>query len=227
MLLPALLSLLLITPAVGNVGIVPITHGTLILKWQGKVIHVDPWGRGNYENQPAADLILVTDIHGDHMDPDQIAKVSKADTIILAPAAVQKTLRQARVLNNGEQTEVLGVKIEAVPMYNLKRGPRAGELYHTRERGNGYVLTLGAQRIYISGDTACIPEMERLTDMDIVFVCTYLPYTMTPREAAGCVNAFEPRVVYPYHYRGSDLDAFKKAVTSTEVEVRILDWYGQ
>ena len=112
-------------------------------------------------------------------------------------------------------------------MYNLKRGPRAGELFHTRGRGNGYVLTLGDQRIYISGDTACTPEMKRLADIDIAFVCMNLPYTMTPREAAGCVNAFKPRVVYPYHYRGSDLNAFKEAVTSAAVEVRILDWYGQ
>ncbi len=227
MVLLVLLTLLLAPPAVKDVGIVPITHGSLILKWQEKVIHVDPWSRGDYEGQPAADLILVTDVHGDHMDPAQIAKVSKADAIIVAPAAVQKTVRKARVLNNGEQTDVFGIKIEAVSMYNLKRGPRAGELFHTRGRGNGYVLTLGDQRIYISGDTACTPEMKRLADIDIAFVCMNLPYTMTPREAAGCVNAFKPRVVYPYHYRGSDLNAFKEAVTSAAVEVRILDWYGQ
>ena len=227
MVLLVLLALLLAPPAVKDVEIVPITHGSLILKWQEKVIHVDPWSRGDYEGQPAADLILVTDVHGDHMDPAQIAKVSKADAIIVAPAAVQKTVRKARVLNNGEQTDVFGIKIEAVSMYNLKRGPRAGELFHTRGRGNGYVLTLGDQRIYISGDTACTPEMKRLADIDIAFVCMNLPYTMTPREAAGCVNAFKPRVVYPYHYRGSDLNAFKEAVTSAAVEVRILDWYGQ
>ena len=225
MYLLALLPLLLTPPTVGDVEIVPITHGSLILKWQGKVIHVDPWSRGNYKGQPAADLILVTDIHGDHMDPAQIAKVSKADAVIVAPAAVQKTVRQARILNNGEQTDVLGVKIEAVPMYNLKRGPRAGELYHTKGRGNGYVLTLGDQRIYISGDTACIPEMRQLADIDIAFVCMNLPYTMTPEEAARCVNAFKPKVVYPYHYQGSDLNAFKEVVTSAGVAVRILDWY--
>ncbi|MDA2927702.1 MBL fold metallo-hydrolase, partial [Acidobacteria bacterium AH-259-G07] len=53
----------------GDVEIVPITHGSVVLKWQGKTIYVDPWGRGNYQGVSQADLILITDIHGDHMDP--------------------------------------------------------------------------------------------------------------------------------------------------------------
>jgi L-ascorbate metabolism protein UlaG (beta-lactamase superfamily) len=220
-----LLPLLLSSPNVGDVEIVPITHGSLILKWQGKAIHVDPWSKGNYEGQPQADVVLVTDIHGDHMDADQIAKVSKSGTVVIAPAAVQKTVQQAQVLNNGEETTVMGVTIQAVPMYNLKRGPEAGKLYHTKGRGNGYVLTFGDQRIYISGDTECIPEMKELKDIDMAFVCMNLPYTMTPEEAAGCVNAFKPKAVSPYHYRDSDLNAFKEAVTAPEVEVQLLDWY--
>lgn len=211
--------------AAGEVEVVPITHGSLLLKWQGKVIHVDPWSRGNYEGQPSADLILITDIHGDHLDPEQIRKVRKEETIIVAPAAVQNTVPEARVLSNGQTLEVLGIRIEAVPMYNLKRGPQPGALYHTKGRGNGYVLTLGSQRVYISGDTECIPEMKQLQNIDIAFVCMNLPYTMTPQEAAECVNAFRPKVVYPYHYRGSDLRAFQEAVTAPGVEVRILEWY--
>ncbi|MDA2938571.1 MBL fold metallo-hydrolase [Acidobacteria bacterium AH-259-A15] len=223
-LLFLLVSSVLLT-AEGDVEIVPITHGSVVLKWQGKTIYVDPWGRGNYQGVSQADLILITDIHGDHMDPAQIAKVRKADTVIVAPAAVQKTVTEATVLNNGRSTAILGIKIEAVPMYNLKRGPGPGQLYHTKGRGNGYVLTLGTQRFYFSGDTECIPEMRQLGKIDVAFVCMNLPYTMTPEEAAECVNAFKPRVVYPYHYRGSDLNAFKKAVNALGVEVRILDWY--
>ncbi len=208
-----------------DVDIVPITHGSVVLKWQGKTIYIDPWSRGNYEGIPPADLILITDIHGDHMDPEQIAKSRKAETVIIAPSSVQETVTEAKVLNNGESTEVLGITIEAVPMYNQRRGPQPGKLYHAKGRGNGYVLTLGKQRLYLSGDTECIPEMKELQTIDVAFICMNLPYTMTPEEAAECVNVFKPRVVYPYHYRGSDPNVFKKSVTYPGIEVRILDWY--
>jgi L-ascorbate metabolism protein UlaG (beta-lactamase superfamily) len=208
-----------------DVRIIPITHASLILTWEGKTIHVDPWSRGEYEGQPKADLILITDSHGDHMDLKQIAEVSKEDTVIIAPLVVQETVTQAEVLKNGESTTMMGIGIEAVPMYNLKRGPDPGRLYHPKGRGNGYIVTLGETRVYISGDTACTPEMKQLKDIDIAFVCMNLPYTMPPEEAAECVNAFKPAVVYPYHSRGSDLEVFKKAVTAPGVDVRVLDWY--
>ena len=214
-----------LTGLAGGVEVVPIHHGSLILKWQGKVVHVDPWSRGDYTGQPAADLILITDIHGDHMDPEQIARVRKEGTIIVAPAAVQKTVSEATVLSNGETIRPLGIQVEGVAMYNLKRGPEAGRLYHTRGRGNGYVLTFGKERVYVSGDTECIPEMKALKDIDLAFVCMNLPYTMTPGEAAECVNSFRPKAVYPYHSRGSDVKVFEREVTAEGVEVRVLDWY--
>ncbi len=149
----------------------------------------------------------------------------KSDTVIIAPAAVQKTVTEARILNNGETTEVLGVQIEAIAMYNFQRGPQPGQLYHTKGRGNGYILSFGSERIYLSGDTECIPEMKQLKDIDVAFICMNLPYTMTPQEAAECVNTFRPKVVYPYHYGDSDLNAFKEAVTAPGTQVKILDWY--
>ncbi len=221
----SLLLALFLLPTEGQVEITPITHGSLVLTWQNKTIYVDPWSQGNYENIPPADLILITDIHADHMDPEQIAKVRKSGTRIIAPAAVQKTLTDAQILNNGETTEVIGIQIEATPMYNLQRGPQPGQLYHTKGRGNGYILSFGNQRVYLSGDTECIPEMKRLRDIDVAFVSMNLPYTMPPEEAAGCVNAFKPKVVYPYHYGDSNLNAFKEAVTDPGIQVRIFNWY--
>ena len=214
-----------LTGLAGGVEVIPIHHGSLILKWEEKVVYVDPWNRGDYTGQPPADLILITDIHGDHMDPEQVSRVRKEGTVIVAPAAVQKTVTEARILSNGETIRPLGIQVEGVAMYNLKRGPKEGQLYHTRGRGNGYILTFGKERVYISGDTECIPEMKGLKDIDLAFVCMNLPYTMPPEEAAECVNSFRPKAVYPYHFRGSDVKAFKRMVTAEGVEVRVLDWY--
>ena len=221
----AFLSAFLFSPSAADVEVVPVIHASLILKWNGLAIHVDPWSQGDYSGKPKADLILVTDVHADHLDLTQIEQVSKSTTTIVAPLAVQEKITDAEVLSNGETLELLGIGIEAVPMYNLERGPQPGRVFHRKGRGNGYVLTFGDQRVYISGDTECIPEMKELEDIDIAFVCMNLPYTMTAGEAAACVNAFKPAVVYPYHHRGTDLEGFKRGVTAHEVEVIVLDWY--
>jgi len=208
-----------------QVEVVPIMHASFILKWDGKAVYVDQWSQGKYEGQPKADLILITDIHQDHLDLAQIAALRKPDTIIVAPPAVQSSIAEAQFLKNGDTTEVLGIRITAVPAYNVQRGPSAGQVFHAKGRGNGYILQMSGKRIYISGDTECIPEMKALENIDIAFICMNLPYTMPPEEAAQCVNEFRPKVVYPYHYRGSDLQAFKKAVTAPGVEVKLVDWY--
>ena len=108
-------------------------------------------------------------------------------------------------------------------MYNLTQ---ARLQYHTKGRGNGYVLTMGGKRIYISGDTEDIPEMRALKNIDVAFICMNLPYTMEVEKAAGAVREFKPRIVYPYHYRGSDLHKFKNLAASQTTEVRLRDWYA-
>ena len=129
------------------------------------------------------------------------------------------------ILKNGETKEIHGVKITAVPMYNLTTERLK---FHDEGRGNGYVVEMGGKRIYLSGDTEDIPEMRSLKNIDIAFVCMNLPYTMTEAQAASAVREFHPKVVYPYHYRGSDLEKFKTLVgTDVGVEVRIRDWYAK
>lgn len=212
---------------VGEVQINPIQHGSLMLEYQGTVIHVDPWGEGNYADLPAADILLITDIHQDHLDVETASRLMTTDTTVISSAAVADEWGGVdQVLANGETTSVGTIHVEAVPMYNLERGPAEGQLYHEKGRGNGYILTLGETRVYISGDTACTPEMRQLEDIDVAFVSMNLPYTMTPGEAAECVAAFAPRIVYPYHYRGSDLEVFSHNLQGTDVEVRIREWYA-
>jgi L-ascorbate metabolism protein UlaG (beta-lactamase superfamily) len=209
----------------GPIKITPVYHATMVLEAGGKVIIVDPAKPAVFTGLPQADLILITDIHADHMDPAMIASVSKAGTEIIAPPAVVKTVTAASPLSNGEKKNWSGWTIEAIPMYNLTRGPEAGKLYHDKGRGNGYVLTYGGTRIYLSGDTENIPEMRALKNIDVAFICMNLPYTMTPEEAADAVKAFHPKVAIPYHYRGSDLSVFKKALEGTGIDVRLLEWY--
>ncbi|MGO9241118.1 MAG: MBL fold metallo-hydrolase [Bryobacteraceae bacterium] len=216
--------------AAGTVKITPIYHASLMIEAGGKVIQVDPFSQGTearYAASPRADLILITDVHGDHMDSHAIAWVRKPGTKIIAPEVVTSSLKTGTIIRNGETQSWDGWTIEAVPMYNFTsgRGPAPGQFYHTKGRGNGYVLTYGGKRFYLSGDTEATPEMKALKNIDVAFVCMNLPYTMTPAEAAAGVRAFAPKIVYPYHYRGSDLKVFEDALKGSGVEVRIRNWY--
>jgi L-ascorbate metabolism protein UlaG (beta-lactamase superfamily) len=209
----------------GPVKITPLYHASTLIEAGGKTIYLDPAKPAKFAGLPKADLILITDIHGDHMDPDSMKAISKADTEVLAAPAVVETVTSAKPIANGETRTWQDWTIEAIPAYNLKRGPAPGKLFHDKGRGNGYVLTYGGKRFYFSGDTEGVAEMRALKNIDVAFVCMNLPYTMPPEEAADAVKAFHPKVVIPYHYRGSDLSVFQKALEGTGIEVRLLDWY--
>ncbi len=211
----------------GEVKIMPLYHASTLIEAGGKTIYLDPAKPAKFSGSPKADLILITDIHPDHMDPAAIAEISKAGTEILAPPAVVATVTTGKPIANGETKIWQGWTIEAIPAHNLKRGPSPGKFFHDKGRGNGYVLTYGGVRFYFSGDTEGIPEMRALKNIDVAFVCMNLPYTMPPEEAADAVKAFHPKIVIPYHYHGSDLAVFKKGLEGTGIEVRLLEWYPQ
>ncbi|MBV8880400.1 MAG: MBL fold metallo-hydrolase [Planctomycetaceae bacterium] len=215
----------------GDLTVIPVQHATFVMKWGGKTIFVDPTGGADaFKDHGAADLILITDIHGDHFDPKTLGAVRAAPTMVVVPAAVAEKMGADKsgvtVLANGEKATFGDVLIDAVPMYNLTPERKNN---HTKGRGNGYVLTMGGKRIYISGDTEDIPEMRSLKNIDAAFVCMNLPYTMDVEHAADAVLAFKPKVVYPYHYRGkemSDVEKFKSLVAKDKsIEVRLLKWY--
>ena len=209
----------------GMVKITPLNHASTLIQAGGKTIYLDPAKPARFFGMPKADLILITDIHGDHMDPDSIKEITKPETVIISSPAVAQTVTAAKPLANGQSSTWQDWTIEAIPAYNLKRGPEPGKFYHDKGRGNGYVLTYGGKRFYFSGDTEGVPEMRALKDIDVAFVCMNLPYTMTPEEAADAVKAFHPKIVIPYHYRGSDLTVFKKALEGTGIEMRSMNYY--
>tara|TARA_B100001964_G_scaffold210650_1_gene245238 strand:+ start:116 stop:844 length:729 start_codon:yes stop_codon:yes gene_type:complete len=211
----------------GNLEVHPVRHGTVVFKWNGKTVFVDPVGGvAPFKSHGTPDLVLVTDIHGDHFNKDTLTEIVKEKTVVITPEAVaalapEELKKRITTLANGKLMEKLDVKIEAVPMYNLTA---ARLRFHNKGRGNGYVMTFGGKRVYVSGDTEDIPEMRALKNIDAAFVCMNLPYTMTPEQAADAVREFKPKVVYPYHYRGSDTAKFKKLVGDAS-EVRLRDWY--
>ena len=209
----------------GALKITPIQHASLMIQAGGKVLYIDP-AQGSFDGMPQADYILITDIHGDHMAPEIVNKLKKAGTEIVAPQAVSEKVSGTSVIAYGQTKKLGPFTVESVPAYNLTRGPAAGKLFHDKGRGCGYIVTYGGKRFYFSGDTEAIPEMKALKNIDVAFVCMNLPYTMTPEEAADGVRAFHPKVVYPYHYKGSDTAAFKKALDGSGIDVRLIDWYG-
>lgn len=214
----------------GNLKISPVTHASFVMTWDNKTIFVDPTGNPDlYKSFGAPDMILITDIHGDHLDTRTIEALNTKNAIIIAPMEVANELPSVTkpktvILANGMQTSQLAIMVKAIPMYNL---PEAVDARHTKGRGNGYVLTIGGKAVYISGDTEDIPEMRALEDIDIAFVCMNLPYTMDINQAASAVLEFKPTIVYPYHHRGQDINAFKKLVNegNRKIDVRIRNWY--
>lgn len=210
-----------------------IEHATFVMEWNGKTIAVDPvGGAGAFTSFPKADLILITHTHGDHLSLDTVASLVKESTAIVAPASVAGAFPEdydtrISVVANGESTQWDGLVIEAVAMYNLDPEKQK---FHPKGVGNGYVITLGGKRIYIAGDTEDIPEMRSLENVEAAFLCMNLPYTMEVDAAADAVLEFQPKIVYPYHFRGkggmSDLDRFRSLVAQNpSIEVRLLKWY--
>ncbi|MCF4100390.1 MBL fold metallo-hydrolase [Gillisia sp. M10.2A] len=215
--------------------VIPVSHASFAIQLNGKTIYFDPvGGAAAYSDLPEADLIVITDIHGDHMDSATLDSIAPGTTIV-APKAVKDKLPSnlqgvTQAMSNGDINTYFDIQIEAIPMYNLRE--EAKEM-HTKGRGNGYVLSYKGKRIYVSGDTEDIPEMRSLKDIDIAFVCMNLPYTMPVESAIDAVLDFKPKKVYPYHYRGkdgySDVAKFKTEVekANSNIEVELLNWYPE
>ena len=219
---------------VQQIEIHPISHATMVLEYGDIAIYIDPVGAVEaFSDYPDPDLILVTDIHGDHFSLETLTGLNTENAKIIMPRAVADEMPasftpQIDVLENGESKSRYGMLVEAIPMYNLREEALN---FHQKGRGNGYIVNIGGQRVYIAGDTEDIPEMRTLEDIDMAFICMNLPYTMTVESAADAVLEFKPNKVYPYHYRGnpdvSDVARFKELVSTgnPDIEVVQLDWY--
>jgi len=207
----------------GKLEITVIGHGTLMFTFGGKIIHVDPFSRlTDYSKLPQADMILLTHEHRDHLDLKALDNLRADKTKIILTKNCAQQVKGGIIMQNGDMKTVDGLKIEAVPAYNLVHMRSEGVPFHTKGNGNGYVITLGDIRIYVAGDTENIPEMKQLKDIDVAFLPMNLPYTMTAEMVADAARAFKPKVLYPYHYGKTDPAKLVELMKDTpQVEIRI------
>lgn len=214
----------LISTSDGDLKITFLGHGSLMMAFNDKVIHIDPYSDvADYSALPAADLVLITHEHGDHLDTKALAAISSADTPIVLTEICAKTLNRGTVMHNGDEHTVLDINVKAVPAYNIVNLRPSGGPYHPKGEGNGYVLTFGDTTVYIGGDTENIPEMAELKDIDVAFLPMNLPYTMTPEMVVDAANMFNPAILYPYHFGKTDtrrLVELLKEKPSIEVRIR-------
>lgn len=231
----------------GDIEITPFLHSSVQVEHAGKVIHVDPWSVSDLSRAKPADLILITDDPGHHLDVKAIQRIRKPGAPVVIAANGKARVPDGIVLPNGASTMVAGVRVESIAAYDLT--PGAPE--HPKGEANGYVVTLGGRRIYFAGVTECVPEMRALKDLDVVFVPMNIPPArMKPSDAAACVKAIKPKVVYVNHYDqdtaakltnpaatgqglpggltvAQSLQAFAQAMKGESIEVRLPDWYAK
>jgi L-ascorbate metabolism protein UlaG (beta-lactamase superfamily) len=201
-----------------------IGHGTLMFEYGGKVIHVDPVGRyTDYAAMPKADLVLVTHDHGDHLDPEAVAKIRKEGTVIVCPEVCFSRLAGAVIVDDHAEGTHSGFPLRTVPAYNIQHMRSEGNPYHPKGVGVGFIITFGDTRVYVAGDTENTPEMKALSGIDIAFLPMNLPYTMIPEMVADAARAFRPRILYPYHFGETDTGQLVQLLAGSGIEVRIRD----
>jgi L-ascorbate metabolism protein UlaG (beta-lactamase superfamily) len=230
----------------GEIVITPLIHSSVQIEHAGRVIQVDPWSVGDLSRMKAADLIVITDDVGHHLDTKAIQALRKPGALVVIAANGKSRVPDGLVLTNGELTSImdgvfarLPVTIEAVAAYDIK----PGEPYHPKGEANGYIITLGDRRLYFAGVTECVPEIRRLKNIDVAFFPMNVPLErMEPAAAIECIRSFRPKVVYPYHYdqdwvarvqKGAPrpepttrgLEALRAGLTAEGIEVRLARWY--
>jgi L-ascorbate metabolism protein UlaG (beta-lactamase superfamily) len=211
--------------------ITPISHATAVIESKDIIIYLDPTGGAEaFEKFNKPNYVLITDVHGDHMSLKTLENLELSNTTVIAPKAVAQKIINLQIkeiitIDNGETKEFKNFTLEAIPMYNLREEALK---FHSKGRGNGYVLNINNERIYFSGDTEDIPEMRNLKNIDKAFICMNLPYTMTVESAVDAVLEFKPKKVYPYHYRGKDglsnVESFKNTLNKLNKSIEVIQW---
>ncbi|HIE92404.1 MAG TPA: MBL fold metallo-hydrolase [Acidobacteria bacterium] len=227
----------------GDIVITPIIHSSAQVEHAGMVVQVDPWSVGDLSSAKPADLILITDDPGHHLDPEAIAQLRKPGAPVVLTATAHARFADGTVLSNGESGLFADIHVEAVGAYDMT----PGRPFHPRGEANGYVVTLGGKRLFFSGVGQCVPEIQALQSIDVAFMPMNLPVDrMRPIPLAECVKTFKPKVVYLNHYdqtytrwlsnpqgapppdaqdTPATIRAFQAAIDGEGIEFRDAAWY--
>jgi len=192
------------------------------LRWTGadRTIYLDPWGTG--DDEPQADLILITHAHDDHFQPDEIDRLRRPDTQVVAPHDVAAELTGAvTAVVPGESYEIAGIRFTTVPAYNTRE--EALDFHPKANRWVGYVLDLEGRPLYHAGDTDHAPELDDVK-ADVAFLPIGGHFTMDAGQAAGLAKTIGPRLAVPMHYgfivgSPSDGERFRDAASPIPVEL--------
>lgn len=173
-------------------------HDSFLLKGP-QTIYFDPWRLTG--DLPQADIVFVSHEHGDHCSPKDVQAVSGPKTVVIASQTAALQLEgNLRVMRPGDIMTIGEVIAEAVPAYNLTKFRSPGNPFHPKSAlHNGYVVTVGGERLYFAGDTDHIPEMADIS-CDIALLPVSGKYVMTAEEAAEAAEAIHAKIVVPMHY---------------------------
>ena len=200
-----------------------IGHATLMMEYEGLVIHIDPVSEyADYSILPKGDIILITHKHGDHLDKNAVKKILKSDTVVIGNKDIKSIIENVKAMQNGDVLTEKGIKITAVPAYNTTEGR---DKFHPKGRDNGYILDLNNKKVYIAGDTENTSELLSLRNIEIAFLPMNQPYTMTVKQVANVVKTIKPKIVYPYHFSDTDtseLISLTKNIKNVEIRIRNL-----
>jgi L-ascorbate metabolism protein UlaG (beta-lactamase superfamily) len=191
-------------------------------------VYIDPYRVP--DGAPAADLILITHGHYDHFSPQDVERLTKRETWLVGPAAVaERVSGQVHRIEPGETLEdelVRGIHVTAIAAYNTSKRDPDGKPFHPRDAGwVGYELNVRGERLYHSGDTDVIPEMDSVTGVDVALLPVSGVYVMTAQEAAEAARRIQPRVAVPMHWGshiGTEHDA-RTFAAKAPVEVQIME----
>ncbi|MCD6478623.1 MAG: MBL fold metallo-hydrolase [Candidatus Diapherotrites archaeon] len=192
---------------IDGLHLVWLGHAGFKVKSNNIVIYIDPY---QIEEDEKADIVLITHDHYDHCSKEDVEKIMKDDTIIVCNEASAKKLGvQAKIIDAGKTIDVMGIKITAVPAYNI------GKEFHPKGYGLGFIIDIAGKRIYHAGDTDVIPEMRDIKDIDIALFPVGGTYTMNAEEAVEAAELIKPRIAIPMHYgsivgTANDAELFKE-----------------
>lgn len=187
-------------------------------------VYIDPY---RVEDGPPADLILVTHGHYDHFSPQDVERLSTDETWLVAPPAVaERVAGQVMSVRPGDVVDpVGGVEVRAVAAYNTSKRDTDGNVFHPREAGGvGYDVNVRGERLYHSGDTDVIPEMDEVAGVDVALLPVSGTYVMTAAEAVEAARRIQPRIAVPMHWGGhiGTAEDARLFAERAPVEVRVL-----